>query len=316
MALTKYPGFGDDATQSDDPLDSLAALLSGQYPSATPTNLGNRNNFAAAAIRKKYGFGPDVGDISQADLEAYDRSAREASVNDIVASTVPQVATKAAGDMAVERARAQNALDVENMKGQYGLKGETIKGQTARDVAETAAQGRIDAAGAKGGAFVMGPNGLPINTKPLGQLEQRAITSFAEAMPVLNELQSKLNPNENQFSSWMKNAATGAAYNMGFASDPAEQAKYQLSGLLSIIGSSPYVVGSRSFQMIKLAMAHLTSPLSSDAYKSQQIDEIKKLWPQMQQEILAAHMNPGDPSLTQTQPQEDPNDPSTWARKQ
>lgn len=140
---------------------------------------------------------------------------------------------------------------------------------------------------------------LPPNMKPLGQLEQRALTSFHEAQPILDDLERSLGPdaaNEGaigQFGSWMKNTGSNALYKAGLATDPAQQAKTQLSGLLGIIGSSPYVVGSRSFQMIKLAMQHLTSPNVSDKFMKQQIDEIRSLWPRMQDEIIQAHTTPG-----------------------
>lgn len=139
------------------------------------------------------------------------------------------------------------------------------------------------------------PSLSEIPVKPLGALEQRSITSFKEAQPILDDLEKTLHPDQNQLLSLLKNSGAGVAYKSGISIDPATQSKTQLAGLLQVLGSSPYVVGSRSYQMIKLAMQHLTNPNQSDKFMQQQINEIRSLWPRMQDEILAAHDTPGSP---------------------
>lgn len=141
----------------------------------------------------------------------------------------------------------------------------------------------------------MEPSFAEVPAKPLGQLEQRSITSFKEAQPILDDLEKTLHPGGNQFYSLLKNRVNSGLYSAGIATDPESDAKTQLSGLLQVLGSSPYVVGSRSYQMIKLAMQHLTNPGQSDAAMQQRINEIRSLWPRMQEEVLAAHNTPGSP---------------------
>lgn len=174
--------------------------------------------------------------------------------------------------------------------------------------------------GGEGGAGVppgsqktvhIGANGDPtINIappKPMGQLEQRAITSFKEAQPILDKLDVELGTPKSdplsQLVSKGKNMATQGAYSMGLST--GNQTKQQLEGLLGVLGSSSYVVGSRSYQLIKQAMAHLTNANGSDAFNKQQINEIRALWPQMQAEVIAAHQTPDSP-LNQGAPPGDP----------
>lgn len=162
----RYPGFGADDNQyddptaptADDPYSALQALLTGAgserevpstpatpavatgasaaaYPSAG-SGLGSRNSAVAGAIRKQYGLGPDDGSISQSDLESLDSFVRSGNVNEALGKTMPVIDAKAAADATLERAKAVDALNLENTKGKYALEGEAMKGQTARDVAK------------------------------------------------------------------------------------------------------------------------------------------------------------------------------------
>lgn len=204
-----------------------------------------------------------------------------------------------AGNLAVENAKAAEALalDEQQRKGNVDALLQLMH-PTGSDTTTSAPRFKLNV------NSHLEPSLSEIPDKPLGALEQRSITSFKEAQPILDDLERTLHPDQNQLLSLLKNSGAGVAYKSGLSIDPAMQSKTQLAGLLQVLGSSPYVVGSRSYQMIKLAMQHLTNPNQSDKFMQQQINEIRSLWPRMQDEILAAHDTPGSP-LNQGAP----NDP-------
>lgn len=216
-------------------------------------------------------------DEQAADEQKREEEARQAQFE----NTNPDIQAKKADALATllapEKLKAQNALDVENLKAGIAANSDASKETIA---AEKAAN----------------------STKALPPAEEDAIQAMAKAQPIIKDLRSTLNPSGNQAMSWLWNNATNKAYNAGISVDPTQEKKTQLSGLLSVVGSMPYAGRSRSFQMIQQAMKHLTQPGQSDAMMSHQLDEIDNLWPQMQQEIVAAHQNPGGVSVGATTP--------------
>lgn len=207
----------------------------------------------------------------------------------------------------VEMAKAQGAnalaLDAQRSKEEGAMRNDTLKAYLG-----------MNGPGAPVGSqrtVHIGANGEPTISiappKPMGQLEQRAITSFHEAQPILDKLDSELgNPSSDALSQLLskgKNMTTQMLYSQGLST--GNQTKQQLEGLLGVLGSSSYVVGSRSYQLIKQAMAHLTDANGSDAFNKQQLNEIRQLWPQMQEEVIAAHQTP-ERALNQGAPAPDP----------
>lgn len=255
-------------------------------------NFGEEARQATSAVAK-----------TNADMTKYNRpdvtaQRQEDYAQKLALATMPKVeAAKVGGANAL-------ALDAQQSKEKSAQRNDTLKAYLGM--------------GSEGGAGVppgsqktvhIEANGDPTISvappKPMGQLEQRAITSFHEAQPILDKLDAELgSPNTDPLSQLLskgKNMATQAAYTSGLST--GSQTKQQLEGLLQVLGSSSYVVGSRSYQLIKQAMAHLTNANGSDAFNKQQINEIRALWPAMQQEVISAHETPGAP-LNQGAPQD------------
>lgn len=147
----------------------------------------------------------------------------------------------------------------------------------------------------------IGANGDPTISiappKAPGQLEQRTISMIHEGTPLVNKLDEMLgNPSSDPLSQLIskgRNTVTQTLFDHGIGTP--DQAKQDLEGLLAVLGSSSYVVGSRSYQLIKQAMAHLTSGSASDSFNKTQLQTIKHLWPQMLDEVQQAHLNPNGP---------------------
>jgi hypothetical protein len=208
---------------------------------------------------------------------------------------------------------AKGTMDVERMK----LEGEKYKADQLLKAAE-----EKNKKGVPGGPWVPGSgktedlysqldremagSGATPNEKPLGQLEQRAETSWREAKPIVEGLDTLLNTPESPADAGsIANHMAYAAYKAGM--DPETilkwvpgitaktQKKLQLAGLGRVVGASSYVVGSRSYEFMKQAMEHMMNPAASDEFNRSQLNEIKQLWPQMQYELIKAHRYPGSP---------------------
>lgn len=247
----------------------------------------------------------DVGDTS-AEMSAYNRP-------DVTARRDTDYARKLALATApnVEAAKAVSAgqLALENQKAAHETtqRNDTLKAYLGMD---GAGAGSAMPPGSQRQVHI-GATGDPTISitppKPMGQLEQRAITSFHEAQPILDKLDQELGtPSRDPLSQMLSkggNMVNQGLYSAGLST--GSQTKQQLEGLLAVLGSSSYVVGSRSYQLIKQAMAHLTNANGSDAFNKQQVNEIRQLWPQMQSEVIAAHQTPGAP-LNQGAPAGDP----------
>jgi len=321
------------------PLDALASLSAGDSPALIAARqkkedalLQMKRSLELQAGDPKHTFSgatnadiqdeqsqldedPDFGTAAQARAkQGQDLALESAKYNDIgetqrrndaAAQKLAELSTQQVEPV---RVSGQNALALDAQKARE-------EGQMRKDTID-----RIFGTGGESGAGV--PRGSQVTThfdangnptfsvapppKP-GQLEQRAITSFSEAQPILDKLDTELgNPGTGFFDQLLskgKNMLTQSAYNNGLST--GNQTKQQLEGLLQVLGSSSYVVGSRSYQLIKQAMAHLTDANGSDAFNKQQIAEIRALWPQMQQEVENAHLSMHSP-LNQGAPPADP----------
>lgn len=149
--------------------------------------------------------------------------------------------------------------------------------------------------------------GLPPNLKPLGATAEKAAASIRTVWPMIGELDSLLDPSANQAPNKLAASAKWALYGMGVAPwDPKDQKKQQLASLISIAGSAPYLAGSRNYQYLKDVQKHLTNPTATDAFLHNQIQELKRRWPQMIDDIITAHVNPGAPLRDLGGPDSDP----------
>lgn len=146
----------------------------------------------------------------------------------------------------------------------------------------------------------------PPNMKPLGAEGERAMVSMRENAPLLGKLQSLLNPNRSEVPNVVANNAKWAAYKVGLSDtpflsseDPVEnakqQARLQLASMITIIGSTPFLQGSRNYQRIKDIEKHLTNPTASDKFLWNQVNSLRELLPVMQHEIMQAHRDPSAP---------------------
>lgn len=212
---------------------------------------------------------------------------RNTNQRDALARALAVPAQQGANALALEQEKQRG--EMASQQGQQNFTRELMGGGAASGMGGGALTPSVNAAG---GVSLRGTA-----PKPLGQLEQRAITSFKEAQPILDALDTQLGQPSNdplsQLLSKASNSGQQFLYNHGLGTP--DQSKLQLAGLLRVLGSSPYVVGSRHYQMIQQAMAHLTEGTASDAFNKTQLNEIRRLWPMMQDEIMLAHTNPGAP---------------------
>jgi hypothetical protein len=150
-----------------------------------------------------------------------------------------------------------------------------------------------DAAGGGG----MGGFTLPPNYKPLNAADSNAIESMAKAAPMVGDLERMLDPNANQITNKAAQTAKWGMYNLGISpnlfGDKKAQARLQLSSLIKIVGSSPYMTGSRNYRYLQDVQKHLTDPSATDQFLLSQIAELKKRWPEMQKAIIQTHIQPG-----------------------
>lgn len=150
---------------------------------------------------------------------------------------------------------------------------------------------------------------MPPNMKPLGADAEKAIRSMRQVAPMIGALERTLDPSQSQIPNAVTSRAKWGLYGVGLApTNPADQARLQLASLISIAGSAPYLAGSRNYEYLKQVQQHLTDPKATDQFLYNQVQELKKLWPQMQREIMKAHIHPeapldfGDGDLPVTDP--------------
>jgi len=147
---------------------------------------------------------------------------------------------------------------------------------------------------------------MPPNFKPLTADESRSNQAMGQVAPLVGQLETMLDPTRSEIPNKLGNTAKWAAYKMGLtdtpflsSSDPDEnarnQARLQLASMITVIGSAPFIQGSRNYQRIKDIEKHLTDPTASDAFLYNQIQELKKIWPVLQRELIQRHINPGAP---------------------
>lgn len=153
---------------------------------------------------------------------------------------------------------------------------------------------------------------LPPNMKPLNADESRANQAMGQVAPLVGQLETMLDPTRSEIPNKISNSAKWAAYKMGLADTPflgssnpdpqqaaaedaRNQARMQLASMITIIGSAPFIQGSRNYQRIKDIEKHLTDPTASDAFLSNQVQELKRIWPVLQRELIQRHVNPGAP---------------------
>lgn len=261
-------------------------------------SLDEDSDFGTEATARTKAVQDENADMSDYNRPDVTKKRDDEFANKLALATVPNVeAAKVAGTNQINLANT-------NAKNESTQRNDTLK----------AYLGMGDGGGVPKGSqktVHIGANGDPTISiappKAMGQLEQRAITSFHEAQPILDKLDTELgNPSSDPLSQMLskgKNMVTQGLYSQGLST--GNQTKQQLEGLLGVLGSSSYVVGSRSYQLIKQAMAHLTDANGSDAFNKQQLNEIRALWPQMQEEVIAAHQTP-ERALNQGAPTPDP----------
>lgn len=86
------------------------------------------------------------------------------------------------------------------------------------------------------------------------------------------------------------NAGKNAAYNAGYPLSDAASKAQQLSGLLTIVGATPYMQGSRSMQMFTKAAQHLTDPSLTPEARIQRLNELEEIFPEFEKAMPSASM--------------------------
>ncbi len=248
-------------------------------------------------------------------------SAANKPLNDIAAEMTPQ--GQYLGDQAQQDALAK-LFGTSKLAGENALALESQKGADARalhdsDVAHEDALMKalgVGVGGSKaGGASTQvgfktsfdakgHPTFAPVMGTNPAQMQERALSAMNEMSVLLDNIDQSLGrdpktgtwkngpPAEGlgQLGSLLGNKLGNAAYKAGYGGEG--QAKIWAEGLARILGSMPFVVGSRAKQIIDQAMQHLPNPDASDAFNAHTVDQLRKDYGDLHKEILRAQYDP------------------------
>lgn len=177
-----------------------------------------------------------------------------------------------------------------------GIKDKALSREQQLRMSPQLVPGQMPADGTDGGG-ALGGFTLPPNYKPLSAADSNAIQSMAKAAPMVGDLERMLDPNADQITNKVAQTAKWGMYNMGVSpnmfGDKKAQARLQLSSLIKIVGSSPYMTGSRNYRYLQDVQKHLTDPSATDKFLLSQISELKRRWPEIQKAIIQTHIQPG-----------------------
>jgi len=201
-----------------------------------------------------------------------------------------QAASAASRDAAAEaRDRAADAL------------------QKQRDVTNAAAEGRLKLAKDR---FEEQQN-----TVKVGEGGKRSLRSIEQAQPLLKQVKEEIrkaapdiesNPAKyNTIGNAIERWAKYAKYKMGFLDESSPL--IQLTKLLQPIQSAQYLAGSRNWNMVELALAHLADPKQTLARQWEALTQLEQVMPEMREAIVKSespiHINqPGGQGGQQAAP--------------
>lgn len=158
------------------------------------------------------------------------------------------------------------------------------------DMASQRMQMQRDAADKKDDTVKVGEGGK----RALRSIEQadplidRVLSSFPKDMEDANSKPDKfgmrINQKYNTAGGIAKNWLEYGKYKMGLQDENSPV--IQLEKLLQPIQSSQYLAGSRNWNMVELALAHLSDPTLSDAERYSRLKTLKSLMPELRDAII------------------------------
>jgi len=294
-------------------LASLRDQRKGELEEAHIADPGNTRLAGLLGILKgDIASDPSTGDAARKIHQAYTQYAdpeatytREHVARDVTAAEQAKAHAesygKATGSQEAELSDQGQAVAQHTLERAQTLKQTPVPVPGQYSFPPTGSAGGVGGVGGVGSVGETG--GLPPNLKPLSQKESGSLDALHTAAPLIGELEQTLGQGD-QGGNAFSNRLAYYGYKAGMAPDtiqsipgvsPHTNKRIQLAGLLRIMGAAPYMAGSRSFQLLKQAEEHLTDPGAADAQVSARLQELKALWPRLQQELIQAHISPGAP---------------------
>lgn len=145
------------------------------------------------------------------------------------------------------------------------------------------------------------------NTIKIGEGGKRALRSIEQAEPLIDKVLAafpqdiedpnaqpdkvfglRLNQKYNTPRNVLGNIGEYAKYKVGIQ-DP-NSSMIQIEKLLQPIQAGQYLTGSRSYEMVKLALDHLSNPLLSDAERYSRLKALKAMMPDLRQAIIKSEI--------------------------
>lgn len=133
----------------------------------------------------------------------------------------------------------------------------------------------------------------------LGQRDNDSVVTIHQMMPRINEVvadlekatanQPKPKPGllgaVSQVGQKVERIGQGAAYKMGLAQPSDVSNRIQLESLMQVLGSVPYLRGTRNYQFIQQIQQHLADPTATDAANLERLKQLQRILPEMEQAI-------------------------------
>lgn len=139
----------------------------------------------------------------------------------------------------------------------------------------------------------------PAAASKLGQRDNDTVVTVHQMMPLvgqaITELQKRVanqRPPEGgivgalkQIPNRLERGAQSAAYNLGLGQPSDISNQIQLESLMQVMGSTPYLRGSRNYQLIKQIQQHLADPTATDAANLERLKQLQQILPGIEQAI-------------------------------
>lgn len=140
------------------------------------------------------------------------------------------------------------------------------------------------------------------NTIKLGEGGKRSLRSLDQAAPLIDRVLSsfpkdmedpaaapdangtRINQKYNTVGNKLGNLVEYGKYKLGFQDENSPI--IQLEKLLQPVQAGQYLAGSRNYQMVELALAHLSDPTLTDAERYVRLKNLKQLMPELRQAII------------------------------
>lgn len=138
----------------------------------------------------------------------------------------------------------------------------------------------------------------------IGEKAKSALQTMASVQSLMNEVKPLLkaknptDPTGEHASYWHLFKEKGEAvankwwYDAGLPQAPADGRIIQLAGLIRVLGTAPFMAGSRNFALIQAVWEHLTNPTATPEATLQKINELEIAYPEIEKELRTAALPP------------------------